>query len=641
MNSPLTPTSSQSTILKSLRHLERGLLPRLLSIEHDTRQVLTIYTLLHPLPAPSRPTPSSLPLFANSRAGCWYVPPNVRSSTTHICAFKSADGHYGQWASSLRRPNIHVLRAALTHGAAVVVDATRAGKTWPDALTKTLPIWCAVISIVSGLVICTCTPTNDITTCLKCCPLYLHPSVPPSERSSILKKLPQWCEEWKRGAPDLPRLVRALTNAAGTPLRPVRALWVAPGRVMWDRGLPLSQLDFVPIVCVSASKVIQHSMRAYIDPLPATSVCGIQFYERQAGFSYVQGAGDDEEAWALGLTPRAFWEHRKHLLDIDPQESQSGCEDRLREKITTLMENIGEQGSSIYARPVEADGAMGREFATVVWEARIRLVRAPLKNLKDFVHGAAKRFGCVIVMGTDDPDAPPPVVISRRASSNFGSEYSAQTQESFVTAADTIGLNGRSERLRRQEAELQRRAMDYDSGLSRISLVDDNDDDEDDNEEERKKGKGNIAWMPLTDHKGKIDYKYGFGRALGPCLSLLRRCCIDLSKEALICCTGKDGDWGAGVAIAWLAWHCIPADVSVASCSSSQTVESIFDESVPGYAVNMERREGVGQIEKDRVHAVMLHFMSTFPHFQLSRATLKQLNRFFSSPEPSSTVFEL
>ena len=79
--------------------------------------------------------------------------------------FKSTDGHHGNWSFNLRRPNIHLLSLAASHGGYVamnilyfyflinnlvqrliLVDSTRAGKRLPDALSKTVPIWCAVIN---------------------------------------------------------------------------------------------------------------------------------------------------------------------------------------------------------------------------------------------------------------------------------------------------------------------------------------------------------------------------------------------------------------------------------------------------------------------------------------------------------------
>ena len=83
--------------------------------------------------------------------------------------FKSTDGHHGNWSFNLRRPNLHLLPVTTAHGGyehfqlvalpfffgepgallqyrIILVDSTRAGKRLPDALSKTVPIWCAVVN---------------------------------------------------------------------------------------------------------------------------------------------------------------------------------------------------------------------------------------------------------------------------------------------------------------------------------------------------------------------------------------------------------------------------------------------------------------------------------------------------------------
>ena len=77
-----------------------------------------------------------LPVVANARAGCWYA------HTKHVARFKSTDGHRGQWALSLRRLNLDFLRIVVSNNGALLVDATRRGRSLPDALSKTVPIWC-------------------------------------------------------------------------------------------------------------------------------------------------------------------------------------------------------------------------------------------------------------------------------------------------------------------------------------------------------------------------------------------------------------------------------------------------------------------------------------------------------------------
>lgn len=44
--------------------------------------------------------------------------------------------------------------------------------------------------------------------------------------------------------------------------------------------------------------------------------------------NYIQGAGDDEESWAMGLTPPVFWEHHDYILEYPSQEI---VEERIRE----------------------------------------------------------------------------------------------------------------------------------------------------------------------------------------------------------------------------------------------------------------------------------------------------------------------
>lgn len=54
----------------------------------------------------------------------------------------------GEWAFSLRRLNLQLLDVVAKYGGAVVVDSTRRGKSMPDALSKTVPIWCCVMNRV-------------------------------------------------------------------------------------------------------------------------------------------------------------------------------------------------------------------------------------------------------------------------------------------------------------------------------------------------------------------------------------------------------------------------------------------------------------------------------------------------------------
>ncbi|PHH70142.1 hypothetical protein CDD80_6209 [Ophiocordyceps camponoti-rufipedis] len=73
--------------------------------------------------------------------------------------------------------------------------------------------------------------------------------------------------------------------------KPLRPLWIGPDSPLPGPG-PIFE-DYTPVICCSASRVEAEG-------------------ERTAG--YVQGAADDAENWALGLTPSIFWRNVDALL---------------------------------------------------------------------------------------------------------------------------------------------------------------------------------------------------------------------------------------------------------------------------------------------------------------------------------------
>jgi tRNA A64-2'-O-ribosylphosphate transferase len=224
-------------------------------------------------------------VFANLRCGSWYVQPPC--GTTY---FKSTDGHYGKWAFSLRRLNLHLAAAAVDGSGAAVVDATRSGKLYPDSLSKTVPIWCCVVSRALALLSGAQPP-----------PLLLPPWVPLSERSAIegggssCGGINEWTQQLLlTSRATLLQLLRR--HAAAIVLRPV---WACPddssAHVAWAAA---KSEGCIPILCVSCSSA---------EPPPHTS------------WTFIQGAGDDEEHWAAvsdscALTHALWWKHRPQLL---------------------------------------------------------------------------------------------------------------------------------------------------------------------------------------------------------------------------------------------------------------------------------------------------------------------------------------
>lgn len=217
-------------------------------------------------------------VIANLRCGAWYVDPTVPAPVRGESYFKSTDGHMHQWSFSLKRANLHLVPLLLAAGGGVVVDATRRGKAMPDALAKTVPIWCAVLNAASK---------RRYGTPAAVGPGLVTPerSVSRSEHDQILSRLEGWVDSFLGSDLEVPKLEAAL--------RPVF--------VTQDQPIPTSEAvaeaGTIPLLCVSASRIVPSDQ---LDP--------------EAQHVYVQGAGDDEEAWARGLTPALFWTHRDEIL---------------------------------------------------------------------------------------------------------------------------------------------------------------------------------------------------------------------------------------------------------------------------------------------------------------------------------------
>lgn len=124
-------TPNLSSTLSSLKRSTLSIHNRLTSITSDSEFVASVAEAYQ------------LPLVANERCGSWYIAPEKKTESVY---FKSTDGHMGEWGFSLRRLNLQLLDVVQKYGGAVIVDSTRRGKSMPDALSKTIPIWCCVIN---------------------------------------------------------------------------------------------------------------------------------------------------------------------------------------------------------------------------------------------------------------------------------------------------------------------------------------------------------------------------------------------------------------------------------------------------------------------------------------------------------------
>ena len=152
------------------------------------------------------------------------------------------------------------------------MDSTRRGKRFPDALSKTVPIWCAVINDIifgDGTVVC---------------PMQ---SVSAQEVSSIESLIPSFVRSIKKVGVDISLLEGLLDK----PLRPV---FVSPDTQLERFTL---EEDCYPVILVCASNSV---------------------FQRTD--EYVQGAADDEEAWSHGITSSLFWQYHEKFLSCYTEE---------------------------------------------------------------------------------------------------------------------------------------------------------------------------------------------------------------------------------------------------------------------------------------------------------------------------------
>lgn len=244
-----------------------------------------------------------LPLVANERCGSWYIAPTDKVGSAY---FKSTDGHHGQWNFSARRLNLQLLSVLGEHGGAVVVDSTRRGKNLPDAFSKTVPIWVAVINR-------TLFPEATSMHSLQSPPS--PDDLGRSEISQIESRLSGFTKVLCELGLDLEGLRRELKS-------PIQVTWAINGHVYDEDGGTglethqaedrlLSKPAYRQLVLCSASRRVR----------------GAEVSEG----GYIQGAGDDSEGWSHGLTAQVFWEHKELLMQTAEADLPSLIETLLQQ----------------------------------------------------------------------------------------------------------------------------------------------------------------------------------------------------------------------------------------------------------------------------------------------------------------------
>ncbi|GAB1742745.1 hypothetical protein NU219Hw_g8457t1 [Hortaea werneckii] len=322
-------TNDLKTILTELKRSNLRITNRLHSIHADATFVSSVAKAFHPLP-----------LIANERCGSWYIPSSSGSATaseaqghtssatttTHpsdhcrkagSAYFKSTDGHHGEWSFSLRRLNLQILDLVGEGGGCIIIDSTRRGKSMPDALSKTIPIWICVLNRL----LFPSSPSSSPSTASEAHNLHTPETlVSPSEHSQILARIPSFVTALQTLHLDVPSLRDKLK---GKPLRP---FFVTPSSDLVSvaeevrEGTSQDGNGCHPIIlCTASSRESEEEASHHVS-------------------GYVQGAADDAEAWALGLDAQGFWENCEELL--------RSSEDELPEVIGRIVSERKAEGRS-------------------------------------------------------------------------------------------------------------------------------------------------------------------------------------------------------------------------------------------------------------------------------------------------------
>eukprot|EP01125_Pyxidicula_operculata_P010707 TRINITY_DN3527_c0_g1_i4.p1 TRINITY_DN3527_c0_g1~~TRINITY_DN3527_c0_g1_i4.p1 ORF type:complete len:246 (-),score=50.43 TRINITY_DN3527_c0_g1_i4:647-1384(-) len=102
-------------------------------------------------------------------------------------------------------------------------------------------------------------------------------------------------------------------------LKPLRALqYYNPSKIELTADI-VKDLPYYPVICVSASRI-----------------------QSDSDTTYIQGAGDDEESWAMNLKPSLFWKYKDVIMESE-DDAQSVVEDIVRENKEFHPQSIDKQ----------------------------------------------------------------------------------------------------------------------------------------------------------------------------------------------------------------------------------------------------------------------------------------------------------
>lgn len=154
-----------------------------------------------------------------------------------------------------------------------------------------------------------------------------------SEVNQIERRLPQFTD-------DLRALRLNIADLRVKCKRPIRCVWVhAPEEAS---GLKTSLRSLGDSISIERSKWRARDLDVNI--LVCCSASRPVHGAEGDGTGYIQGAGDDAEAWSHGLNARLFWQHKDELLT-----AMNGGEENLQILVESLVAKDKEIGQDVTA----------------------------------------------------------------------------------------------------------------------------------------------------------------------------------------------------------------------------------------------------------------------------------------------------
>ncbi|KAI9616066.1 hypothetical protein H4Q26_011318 [Puccinia striiformis f. sp. tritici PST-130] len=237
--------------------------------------------------------------------------------------------HVAIFSAKIKPQLLHVI---ISSGGVILVDSTRRGKRFPDALSKTVPSWCAVINAARAKLLDRHPIAPELLSAWEphSCSLGLTTpanAVRSSEHDQIQRLVDAWADQLLASSFNIESTLAQLH-------RPLKPIWVSPASHFGKDPIgDVNGLDFHPVICLSASKYLGD--QASLD--------------RTGGFSYIQGAGesnfrsaisDDHEGWSRGLTPKLFWENRFQLLSANRSELECLIDQIVSSSLDNTFSNL-------------------------------------------------------------------------------------------------------------------------------------------------------------------------------------------------------------------------------------------------------------------------------------------------------------